>query len=142
MNMIKYRPRTMDLFNWDSILDRIYDNGFESGARVPAIDVHENDTEYLMEVELPGLGEKDIEVKIENGTLTISSKKEESREEKDNEKGYMRKERREFSFCRSFSLPENTDTDKISATFKNGLLNVSIPKAPETKPKMIEVKAK
>jgi len=132
----------MDLFNWDSILERFFDDGFNSGVRVPAVDVQENDKEYLMEVELPGLTEKDIEVKIENGILTISSKKEESKEEKDKEKGYLRKERREFSFCRSFSLPENTDVNKISATFKNGLLNVKIPKAPEAKPKMIEVKVK
>ena len=85
MNLIKYRPRTMDLFNWDSILERFFDDGFNSGVRVPAVDVQENDKEYLMEVELPGLTEKDIEVKIENGILTISSKKEESKEEKDME---------------------------------------------------------
>jgi len=132
----------MDLFNWDSILDRYFDDSFDSEERVPAVDVRENEKEYLMEVELPGLGEKDVEVKIENGVLAISSKKEESREENEKEKGYLRKERRQFSFCRSFSLPENTDADKISATFKNGLLNVTIPKAPEAKPKMIEVKVK
>lgn len=142
MNIIKYRPRTMDLFNWDRIFDGFYDDGFDGGARVPAVDVRENDKEYLLEVELPGLSEKDIEVKIEKGNLTISSKKEESREEKDKEEGYVRKERRRFSFCRSFSLPENTDADKVSATFKNGLLNVTIPKAPEAKAKMIEVRVK
>jgi HSP20 family protein len=142
MDIIKYQPRTMDLFNWNSILDRFFDDGFDRGVRVPAVDVHENDKEYLMEVELPGLTEKDIDVKIENGVMTISSKKEESREEKDEKKGYLRKERREFSFCRSFSLPESTDVDKISATFRNGILNVTIPKAPEAKPKMIEVKVK
>jgi len=142
MNLIKYHPRTMDLFNWDSILDRYFDDSFDSEERVPAVDVRENEKEYLMEVELPGLGEKDVEVKIENGVLAISSKKEESREENEKEKGYLRKERRQFSFCRSFSLPENTDADKILATFKNGLLNVTIPKAPEAKPKMIEVKVK
>jgi HSP20 family protein len=135
----------MDLFNWDSVLDRFFgDSALDSdrltGTRVPAVDISEDDTAYRMEIELPGLTEKDVEVKVENNTLTVSSKKEEKSEEK--KKGYIRQERRHFSFSRSFGLPDHVDADKIDATFKNGLLNISVPKAPEAKPKMIEVKNK
>jgi len=139
MSIVKYRPRTLDLFNWDSIVDRFFDD-FDGGFRTPAVDVREDSDTYHVEFELPGLSEKDVEVKVENGVLSVASKKEESKEEK--KEGYIRKERRHFSFCRSFSLPENVDVDKISANFKNGLLDIAVPKAPAAKPKLIEVKTK
>jgi len=139
MSIIKYRPRTMDLFNWDRVFDS-YFGGFDYSVRTPAVDVKEDDDRYLVEVELPGLNEKDVELKVENGMLTISSKKDESKEEKDD--GYIRKERRHYSFCRSFSLPDNVDAEKITASFKNGLLDIAVPKAPAAKPKLIEVKTK
>jgi HSP20 family protein len=129
----------MDLFNWDRVFDR-YFNGFESSVRTPAVDVREDDEKYSLEFELPGLSESDVEVKVENGVLSVSSKKEESKEEKD--EGYIRKERRHFSFSRSFTLPDNVDAEKISASFKNGLLDIAVPKAPAAKPKLIEVKTK
>jgi HSP20 family protein len=139
MSIIKYRPRTLDLFNWDRVFDR-YFGDFEHSAGWPAVDVSEDDDNYLVEVELPGLSEKDVEVKVENGVLTIASRKDESREEKD--EGYIRKERRHYSFSRSFSLPDNVDLEKITANFKNGLLDIAVPKAPAAKPKLIEVKSK
>jgi HSP20 family protein len=116
------------------------DSLFEgSGTSFPAVDVKENENNYLMEVELPGLSEKDIDVKVENGTLTISSKKEEHKEER--REGYLRKERRHYSFSRSFKLPENADHGKIDANLKSGLLRISIPKSAESQPRMIDVKA-
>ncbi len=139
MSIIKYRPRTLDLFNWDRVFDR-YFGDFDHSAGWPAVDVREDDDNYLVEVELPGLSEKDVEVKVENGVLTIASRKDESREEKD--EGYIWKERRHYSFSRSFSLPDNVDGEKITANFKNGLLDVAVPKAPAAKPKLIEVKSK
>ncbi|UCB45130.1 MAG: Hsp20/alpha crystallin family protein [Spirochaetota bacterium] len=139
MNLIRYRPRTLDLFDWDRAFERFLHEPF-NGIRTPAVDIREDDNGYKIEVELPGLTEKDIEVKVENNVLSISSKKEEVKEDKD--KDYVHKERRSYSFSRSFTLPENVKTDKIDANFKNGLLNISIPKAPESKPKLIEVKVK
>ena len=103
------------------------------------MDVRETDAEYLMEVELPGLTEKDVEVKLENTLLTISSTKDEKKEEKKN--GYVLRERRSAHFSRSFVLPEGVDNEKIAAEFKNGILKLSFPKAPAAKPKTIEVKA-
>jgi HSP20 family protein len=131
----------MGLWNWDRVFDRFFDGfDYSNSFRTPAVDVREDDDKYLMEMELPGLTEKDVNVKVEDGVLTISSKKEESKEEKD--EGYLRRERRHHSFSRSFTLPDNVDVDKITANFKNGLLDVSVPKSPAAKPKLIEVKVK
>jgi HSP20 family protein len=139
MSIIKYVPRSLDRFNWDRILDHFFDNsGFAGETRSPAVDIHEDDSGYHMDVELPGLTEKDVEVKVENGVLSIASRKDEKKDEK--KEGYVRRERRVYDFCRSFTLPDSADADGIGATFKNGLLSVSIPKAPASKPKMIEVK--
>ena len=140
MNLVRYRPRTMDLFDWNRIFERFFENEPVTGTRTPAVDVHEDDKGYTMEVELPGISEKEIEVKIENNVMMISSKKDEAKEEEKND--YVLRERRSYSFCRSFTLPKNVKSDKIEASFKNGILHISLPKAPEAKPKMIEVKSK
>ncbi len=144
MNIIKYRPH-----RWGSVFDdswnRVY-NSFLDDFPVtrenstPAVDVRDDENGYSMEVELPGLTEKDIEVKVEGNLLTISSKKSEEKEEE--KKGYLRRERRSYSFCRSFVLPENIDAEKISAGFKNGLLTLSVPKPEKEKPKLLEIKVK
>jgi HSP20 family protein len=107
-------------------------------ARTPAVDVRETEEEYLMEVELPGLTDKDIELNVEDNILTLSSKSEESKEEKKN--GYLIQERRNREFARTFVLPKDVDREKIKGEFRNGLLAVSIPKKPEVKPRKIDVK--
>ncbi len=104
------------------------------------MDLRESEAQYLMEVELPGLAEKDIEVKLENNLLTVSSRKEEKTEEKKN--GYLLRERRAAHFSRSFVLPEDVEREKIAAEFKNGILTLTFPKVPAAQPKTIEVKAK
>jgi HSP20 family protein len=138
MNLIRYQPLDLmdNVSRWfdDTFVD------FPTGrSSLPAVDVRETEAEYLMEVELPGLSDKDIDVKLDNSLLTISSKKEEKTEEKKN--GYLMRERRATSFCRSFVLPEEVDREKIDAEFKNGVLQLSFPKLPAAKPKTIEVKA-
>jgi HSP20 family protein len=143
MNLIKYRPdRFLDIFDdsWGSIVDSFFNGIPRMEKSVPAVDIQEDDKGYTMEVELPGLTDKDIEVKVEGNMLTLSSKKDEQKEEKN--KGYVMKERRSYSFSRSFVLPKNTDADKISAEFKNGLLTVNVPKPEEAKPKLLEIKVK
>jgi HSP20 family protein len=107
----------------------------------PAVDMVEKDKEYELTAELPGMDEKDIELKIGNGMLTIKGEKQEQREEK--KKDFFLSERRYGSFHRSFRLPEGVDADKIAATVKKGILTVTLPKTAEAqKPeKKIEVKA-
>jgi HSP20 family protein len=108
---------------------------------MPAVDVVESEKAYEVTVELPGMDEKNIDVKVTDGSLTIKGEKQEEKEEK--EKGYYLQERRYGSFERSFELPESVDPDKIEASFKKGLLTVTLPKKAEAqKPaKKIEVKA-
>jgi HSP20 family protein len=107
---------------------------------MPAIDVAETDKAYEITVELPGLDEKNIEVKVANGVLSIKGEKQEEKEEK--EKDYYRRERSFGSFERSFQLPDDIEDDKIQATFKNGVLSVTLPKSAEAQQqaKKIEVK--
>ncbi len=139
MNLIRYSPNALDLLdNVSSWFDDMFTEPVFGRSGVPAVDIKETDSEYLMEVELPGLSEKDVEVKLDNNLLTISSAKEEKKEEKKN--GYIMRERKSSSFARSFVLPEGIDREKISAQFKDGVLNLAFPKTPAAKPKMIEVK--
>lgn len=110
-------------------------------AAAPAADIVEKDNTYEVTVELPGLDEKNIEVKLANGRLTIKGERQEEKEEK--KKDYYLHERQFGSFERSFAVPEEVDIDKIEASFKKGVLTVALPKKPEAvKPaKKIDVKA-
>jgi HSP20 family protein len=107
----------------------------------PAVDIVEKDNAYEVTAELPGMDEKNIEVKLENGGLRIKGEKQEQKEEK--KKDYYLQERQYGSFERYFSVPEGVDTDKIEANFKKGILTVTLPKkAVAQKPaKKINVKA-
>jgi len=107
----------------------------------PAIDVAETDKAYEITAELPGMEDKDIEVKLANGVLTIRGEKQDEKEERN--KDYYLRERSFGSFERSFQVPENIDTDKISAGFKKGVLTIILPKSAEVQKaeKKIEVKA-
>ena len=139
MNLIRYNPNSLGLLdNVSSWMDDFFATPTFARDAVPAVDVRETESEFLMEVELPGLTEKDVEVKLENTLLTISSNKDEKKEEKKN--GYVMRERRSTQFSRSFVLPEGVDREKIAAEFKNGVLSLTFPKVPAAKPKTIEVK--
>jgi HSP20 family protein len=107
----------------------------------PAVDVAEKDKEYEITAELPGLDEKNIEVKLANGTLTIKGEKKEEKEEK--QKDYYVSERSYGSFMRSFQLPEGVDEGKIEASFAKGVLTVKLPKSAEARKneKTISIKA-
>lgn len=135
--LIRY-TRPTELFDWNRMLDSFFDDAPVWTTRVPAVDVKEEEKRYLMEVELPGLTDQDIELKVEENILTLSSKKEESKEEKKN--GYLLRERQSSEFCRTFVLPKDANHAEINAEFKNGLLVVNVPKKPEAQPRKIDVK--
>ncbi len=106
----------------------------------PAADLVERPDRYEVTAELPGMDEKNIEVKLSNGSLIISGEKKEEKEEKD--ANYYMSERRYGSFQRTFRVPEGVNADKIEASFKNGVLTVSLPKNEEAKKETkINVKA-
>jgi HSP20 family protein len=112
-----------------------------SWAATPAVDIVERENAYEIAAELPGMDEKNVEVKLANGGLIIKGRREEEKEEK--KKDYYVHERHFGSFERSFRLPDDVDTEKIDASFKKGVLTVTLPKRKEAqKPeKKIEVKA-
>lgn len=100
-----------------------------SWASVPAVDVAETDKSYEIVAELPGIDEQDIDVKLANGGLVISGEKHQQTEEK--KKDYYLSERHFGSFERYFQLPDGIDTDRIEATFRKGILTVTLPKTQE-----------
>ena len=136
-NLIHY-TKPADLFDWNSMLDNFFIEQPLWNTSSPAVDIREDEKEYRMEVEIPGLSEKDIELKVEENLLTLSTRKEEKKEEKGN--GYLLRERKNRGFHRSFVLPEEVEREAITADFKNGLLNITLTKKEKAKPKMIEVK--
>ncbi len=111
------------------------------GATSPAVDIVEHEKDYQIAAELPGMEEKDVELKVANGVMTIKGEKKEEKEEK--KKDYYLSERRYGAFQRAFSLPDGVDADKIEASFKKGVLTVTLPKKPEAikQERKIEVKA-
>ena len=96
-------------------------------ALSPAVDVTERDKDFEITAELPGLSDKDIDVKLANGILVIKGEKKEERDER--RKDYHLTERRYGSFVRSFAVPDHVDADKIEATFANGVLRLTLPKS-------------
>ena len=104
---------------------------------VPLVDIVEGENEFLIKVELAEIGKRDISVKVEEGVLTISGVR--KAEVVSDEKKFHRVERSYGKFIRTFRVPENTDSGKVAAEFKDGVLRVTLPKVEEAKPKAIEV---
>jgi len=104
---------------------------------VPSVDVLEKDGNLILRAELPGMTEKQIDLKIEGDTLTL--KGERKMEKEDKKSNYHRVESFYGSFARSFRLPDSVDYDKVSAEYKNGVLTITLPKKPEVKPREIPV---
>jgi HSP20 family protein len=113
------------------------DEEFALTEWLPPVDIEENDREYVIKAELPGMKREEVKLKVEGGTLTISGERKAEKEDKD--KKYHRLERSYGAFQRSFTLPEGTLSEKISAEFKDGVLLVHLPKDEKAKPKAIEV---
>jgi HSP20 family protein len=110
-----------------------------AGGWMPALDVYETADKVVVSAELPGLDPNEVEVSVEDSTLTIRGQR--HFEQETDEQNDHRIERRYGSFARSIRLPQTADADTIQARFDKGLLNVEVPKREEAKPKRIEVKA-
>ena len=104
----------------------------------PAVDIIEDDKEYLIKVELPEIQKDDVKVTVESGTLTISGERKAEKEEKN--RRVHRVERYYGRFVRSFSIPDDAEDGKVNAEFKDGVLRVHLAKSEKARPKQIEVK--
>ena len=156
MNVLtKFRPfattRTWnpwrDLDDWPVRLGSLFEPALTNGGRddsfavagwVPVVDISEDEKEYLIKAELPGIKKEDVKVTVENGMLTLSGERKVEKEEKD--KRFHRVERSYGSFLRRFTLPDATSVTKVNAEFKDGVLQVRLPKHESAKPEQIEVK--
>jgi HSP20 family protein len=103
----------------------------------PAVDVYEDEHNVTLKIEVPGVEEKDIDVRIENNTLTVHGERKFEKEEK--EENYRRVERQYGSFTRSFTLPNTVDPESVNASYDKGVLKIKLAKKAEAKPKQIKI---
>jgi HSP20 family protein len=123
------------------LFDEQYSGGREesltTGAFVPPVDVYEDEHSIQLKLEVPGVDEKDLDIKVENNVLTVSGERKFEKEEK--EENFHRVERRYGSFSRSFTLPNTVETDNIQADYDQGVLKIRLAKRAEAKPKQVKV---
>ncbi|WP_010231118.1 Hsp20/alpha crystallin family protein [Gillisia marina] len=113
------------------------------GTRIPAVNIQETEDNFMVAVAAPGKSKKQFNIELDNDVLTISSEENEERELTDSNGRFTRKEFNYNNFRRAFSLPESVESEKISATYKDGILEINLPKKEEAKQqakRMIEIK--
>ena len=142
--MIRNRHPLSMMSDLDQVMDAVFGDlaGASLGrsiSKVPAVDVTEEDNRYVLKADIPGYDEKDVEIKVDGQLLTISGKTEAAKDEK--QPGWLIRERRGTSFCRSFTLPRDVDTEAIKATSAKGVLQVELPKNPKAQPRTIDIKS-
>ena len=144
MKITKYAPRCSEMsFPFDASVSSMLNDmmGWSRNAALsswaPNVDIVESEDSYQIHAELPGITEEEVNVSLNNNVLTLSGeKKQEIKDEKDN---FVRVERTYGKFERSFSLPSNIVADKVDASYKDGVLTVTIPKAEEAKSRQIKI---
>lgn len=154
MALIRWNPARdletspFDMLNMQKEINRMFDRFFRGNLTeeeslvpsgwCPAVDIAEHDNEFVVKMELPGVGKEDVKITMQNDVLMIHGEKKQEKQSKGS--NYHRVERSYGAFQRSFTLPATVKADKIDATFTDGILNIKLPKAEEAKPKQIEVK--
>lgn len=148
MNMVRWDP-FRELEEMSSRLNRFFgaplqrrtsDEDEMFAAWAPAIDVEETDGEYLVKADLPAVEKKDVKVSVDDGILAVEGERRQEKEEKG--KKLHRIERSYGKFVRRLAVPTDVDAQKVSAEFKDGVLNVHLPKSPTAMPRSIDVKIK
>jgi HSP20 family protein len=152
MTLIRWQP-AREMTSLHTEMNRIFGSLFDSptlvSARtvgtaprrwIPAMDLVENDTQYVLRADLPGVSLDDVAIEIENDVLTISGERRSEREER-YEGGYRRVERASGSFVRSVTLPTGVDAEKIEAAFADGVLEVAVPKPAQSRPHRVTITA-
>jgi HSP20 family protein len=147
MNLVRWDP-FRELEEVSEKLNRLFsrpsvrrDSGQEAmtvADWIPTVDISETEAEFLIKAELPEVKKEDVKITLQQGVLTIQGERAQEKEERG--KRYHRVERTYGTFARSFTLPEYVDDTKVKAEFKDGVLNLHVPKSEKAKPKAIEVK--
>jgi HSP20 family protein len=159
MTLIRWKPlrdvtawhpvtNVLDEFNSihneiDRVFDRVRGGEYDTNPAqswLPAVDIMEQENSFVIKAELPGVDKKDVKITVQNDVLTIKGEKKQETEK--NGENYYRTERLYGSFQRSFTLPATIASEKIDASYDNGVLILNLPKLEEAKPKEIEVKVK
>jgi HSP20 family protein len=148
MAIVRWDP-FRDLVTLQERMNRMFDESFRGvsrgssddwalgGAWAPAVDIYEHDGNIVLKAELPGVDPKDVDVRLENNTLTLRGERKVDNEVKQD--SYHRVERAYGAFTRSFTLPSVVDQEKIKADYKDGVLKITLPKRDEAKPKQINI---
>jgi HSP20 family protein len=144
MSSITQTDRLNSFTTWQDQVNRLFEGAFPGRGTqsdlttwAPAVDIYEGQNELVAKVDLPGIDEKDIDIRLENNTLTIRGERKFEKSVK--EENYLRIERAYGSFTRTFSLPNTVNTEGINASYTNGVLTVQLPKREESKPKQVKV---
>jgi HSP20 family protein len=147
MTLVKWTPRNREMDTMYNTLDSMMRGFFDDrwlGAPalqsewVPSTDIIEEENRYLVSLDLPGMLRENIKISVQNGTLSVRGER--KNETKDSGKGYSRIERSYGTFMRTFTLPNTIDGKNIDASYKDGVLRLTLPKVEEARPKEIEVK--
>lgn len=138
MTVVRYEPWSL-LNRWRRELDQNFESYAGEASFTPAVDIHEEAKQFVVRADLPGVKPADIEITAEKGVLTLRGAR--NFEQNADDGHYSRIERVRGKFVRTFSLPENVATDDIKAQFKDGVLELTIPKIAKPEPRRIEVRA-
>ena len=151
MAIVRWEP-FRDLVSLQDRMNRLFNDSFRGlsgtgeddwslgGTWAPAVDIYEQNGNVVLKAELPGVDAKEVDIRLENNILTLSGERKIDNEVK--RESYHRVERRYGSFTRAITLPQTVDTEKVEATFDNGVLTITLPKAEAARPKTIKVEAK
>ncbi|HEU5393475.1 MAG TPA: Hsp20/alpha crystallin family protein [Candidatus Methylomirabilis sp.] len=139
-DLMSIQERMNRLFDQTLSRTRAEEEGIAASTWVPSVDIYETPDRVVMKAELPGLTREDIEINVRDNTLSLRGERKFEKDVK--EENYLRIERAYGSFQRSFTLPATIQQDKIKAVFKDGVLEVTLPKAEEAHPKQIKIDVK
>jgi HSP20 family protein len=138
MTVVRYEPWAL-LNRLRRDLDQSFDTAARDASWTPAVDIHEEPKQFVVRADLPGVKPADIEITAEKGVLSLRGAR--NFEQQNDEGHYSRVERVSGKFVRTFTLPDNVQTDAIKAQFKDGVLELTIPKVAKVEPRRIEVQA-
>jgi len=140
MSLSHYDPLSHTLRGFEDAFTRFFNEPHSNRPWSPAVDIFESENELVLKADVPDVDLKDIDVRVENQTLTIAGERKFEKNEKT--KGYHRIERSYGNFTRSFAVPNSFDTESINAAYSNGVLTVTLPKKEAAKPRQIKVEVK